>query len=484
MNDLSKSLEDLSKSTDYPFHMPGHKRRVPEGLPKELADAYRIDITEIDGFDNLHDPRGILAEAQMNAADIFGAEESFFLVNGSSCGILAALRTVLAGPDQVLLMGRNAHRSVYNGLYLSGAHARYLYPERLECGIYGGITSQQVREALEKERPSAVLITSPTYEGIVSPIEEIAEVAHAFQVPLIVDEAHGAHLSLWGDGMFFPKSAVTMGADLVIQSLHKTLPAMTQTAILHVSGNRIDRETLRQHLAMFQTSSPSYVLMSSITSALDLCARKKDVLGKAYRNRLCDFYEKTNDLSHLQILFPIGETRKKIQKDPGKLLIATDRSSISGPELHERLRTDYHLQPEMAAGRYVLAMTSVSDSEEGMKRLISALHSIDGQIGEAADPTEPDPDIGEAEEVLSISEALRASKESVLWKEAAGRISAEYAYFYPPGIPLIVPGERISTEVLSKIEEGAAMGLTVIGPNAFDEGRIACVTGTGSRYTE
>lgn len=264
---ILKLLTEYAGSDAYPFHMPGHKRReIPDGVPGGFPDPYGIDITEIDGFDNLHHAEGILKNAMDEAAAVYGADRSWYLVNGSTCGILSAVFAVTENGGKILT-ARNCHKAVYHAIYLNRLKTEYLYPEEIaEFGINGGIQAEDVREALEKDaikyagkrecakkagdpekaensenRGScegiinskngrkkcadiqAVLITSPTYEGVVSDIRAIAEAAHEYGVPLIVDEAHGAHLEFADQCHSFPKSALECGADIVIQSLHKTM---------------------------------------------------------------------------------------------------------------------------------------------------------------------------------------------------------------------------------------------------------------------
>lgn len=248
--------------------MPGHKRNAWGELPAQL---YRLDITEIDGFDNLHQPEGILKELQEQAAACCGAEESYYLVNGSTGGILSAVSAALPASGHIL-MARNCHKSAYHAAYLRNLRTSYLYPKMLEdYDIFDMVSPEQIEEALDKEPDiQAVLLVSPTYEGRISNIRQISEIVHARGIPLIVDEAHGAHLG-WSDAVH--ENSCRQGADLVIQSVHKTLPALTQTALLHVNGTIVDRERLRRFLHIYQSSSPSYLLMASIDNALQYMER-------------------------------------------------------------------------------------------------------------------------------------------------------------------------------------------------------------------
>ena len=249
---LYKELERYGDLDYYPYHMPGHKRRQLGEIPEQLL---KTDITEIDGFDNLHQAEGILKEAQELAGRLYGAEETFYLVNGSTCGILSAISAALPVGGH-LLMARGCHKSVYHAAYLRKLKLSYLYPKRLpEFGFSEAVTAEQVREALEQESDiGAVLIVSPTYEGRIADVKAIADEVHAKGLPLIVDEAHGAHLG-FADG--FASGSCQAGADLVIHSVHKTLPAMTQTALLHVNGGRIDRDLLKRFLRIYHSISMS-----------------------------------------------------------------------------------------------------------------------------------------------------------------------------------------------------------------------------------
>ena len=256
---LLEQLQEYGQSDYYPFHMPGHKR-----ASLDFPNPYQIDITEIDGFDNLHHPEGVLKDAMERASGIYKSDKSWFLVNGSSCGILSAV-CGLTKPGGTILMSRNCHKSVYHGVFQNQLHAQYLYPQYLpEFGIQGGILPEDVENSLKSGSDiQAVLIVSPTYEGMVSDIEEIAKIVHKYGIPLIVDEAHGAHFPFAYQGGF-PVSALDLGADVVIQSLHKTLPSFTQTGILHWKRGYSDCEKIERYLQIYQSSSPSYLFMAGI----------------------------------------------------------------------------------------------------------------------------------------------------------------------------------------------------------------------------
>lgn len=460
MNNIFDKLKAYSDSDYYAFHMPGHKRNL------DLMDGtspYRIDITEIDGFDDLHHAEGILRDAQERAARVYHADETHFLVNGSTVGILSAILGTTEKGDSILV-ARNCHKSVYHAIYLNELDPVYLYPKfDTEQGLSTEIDAADVQKALE-EHPKicAVMIVSPTYDGVVSDIEKIAEIVHAKGCPLIVDEAHGAH---FGFDPYFPKSANIYGADLVINSLHKTLPALTQTALLHVNGDMVNRRKVKQYLDMLQTSSPSYILMASIDASIGMLEETLETHSDArsdykYKNIFSEYANRIEalrkDLKRLKYL-KIIQTDNTDRYDRSKFVISVKHAPMSSHELYEILLHRYHLQMEMLAGTYVLAMTTVGDTQEGLDRLRDALLEIDKEIDtRQGRPAAIETDLPLSgrqpalEKVWTIAEAVnRTDKiQKRSFEDSIGCISVEYAYLYPPGSPLIVPGERITKEAV------------------------------------
>lgn len=479
---LLGQLQKYAASDVYPFHMPGHKRNP--GISYFPVD---IDITEIDGFDNLHQANGILKDAQEHAARLYGSSESFFLINGSTGGILAAISAAVS-PNGRIAFARNSHKAAYHAVFLRDLQPEYLYPGiirkqskkdsfvedglRYVQGICGEINCAEVEEALKRYPDiEAVFVTSPTYEGMVSNIEKIADITHRYQCILIVDEAHGSHLGLDQETGFFPKSAVSCGADIVIQSLHKTLPSPTQTAILHVNGERIDREKLRNFLQIYQTSSPSYVLMAAMDACIRYIGENGKELFRAYKKRLEEFYIQAETLRHLFVLQPkAAEKMNGIWRmDPSKICIFTGNSGLNGVQLYKILLEEFHLQMEMAAGSYVLAMTSVMDTQEGFERLLHALTKIDARTEKNGLHNIVFPDIPKPYAAMTLAQAeqLKMEKKAhVLLEESEGCVSLEYRYIYPPGVPLLVPGERITSEVIEILGYYRQCGLTVLGGRA------------------
>ena len=458
MGELFDKLANYGNSGIYPFHMPGHKRQKTVDF-----NPYKIDITEIEGFDNLHHAEGVLLEAQKKAEKLYGSEESHFLINGSTAGILSA---VSACAKKTVLIARNCHKAVYHAALIRNLDVYYVYPEiQEEFMLNGGINPADVERSLE-EHPEieAVVITSPTYDGIVSDVKRIAEIAHAHKKPLIVDEAHGAH---FGFHPYFPENANQQGADVVIHSVHKTLPAPTQTALFHMNGNLADREAVRKYLHMFQSSSPSYILMAGIDACMGLLETKADELFSKYADRLQRTRKKLGKLKNLEL-------EESEHFDRSKIVISTKNTMLTGKQLYEELLEHYHLQMEMAAGAYIIAMTSIGDTDAGMERLEDALFEIDmnWEVQKTTDDLSvKSVKIGilpQLEQICSSGDVWnRRNREqrrkSVRWDEAVGQISAEYAYLYPPGIPLIVPGERISEEAIRLLLEYRSIGFEIEG---------------------
>lgn len=456
---LEKKLLDYAKSDMYPFHMPGHKR-----VPLEQWNPYQMDITEIDGFDNLHEARELLMEIQKQAAQVYGAEQSFYLVNGSTCGILAAISACVKRRGKIL-MARNCHKSVYNAAFLRELDVVYVYPEVTRMGIQGQVSVDKIADLLKKEADiEAVLITSPTYDGITSNVAEIAKIVHNYGIPLIVDAAHGAHL---GFVESFPENPIHLGADIVIESVHKTLPAFTQTALLHVCSHRIDGSRVKKYLGIYETSSPSYVLMAGI----ERCVSYIREHGKADLSKLSEnldwFYQKTRNLKNLKVLEKTGLSKEEAYDfDKSKILIFSKNQEVSGAALHKILLEEYHLQMEMVSGQYVLALCSVMDTREGFQRLAEALLEIDDRDiflkGDTMNWTK-ESIYREQKQFLPIYKTEELERTEMELQDAEGKVAGEYIYLYPPGIPLIVPGELISKEVIEDIKMCQKAGLTVEG---------------------
>ncbi len=462
MSELYRKLIEYSQSDYYPFHMPGHKRNVNDGL-----NPYKYDITEIEGFDNLHEPQGILRIAMEEAARFYESDKTYFLVNGSTCGILAAISGTVVKHDKIIA-ARNCHKSVYNAMYINELVPIYVYPHYVErYGINGGIMREDVEIAMDdNQEAKVVVITSPTYEGIVSDIADIARTVHEHGGILIVDEAHGAH---FGMNPEFPGNALSNGADIVIQSIHKTLPSLTQTALLHIKSNRIDIEKVERFLRIYQTSSPSYVLISSITECIDKIKTDSIFMFEPYVKRLMAIKRYAKELTHLKLMGEeIVGNNGVYDLDISKIVMSVRGTGYSGKWLYNYVLEKNHLQLEMAAGDYAIAMTSPMDTEEGLLRLFTAIAEADRDIriyGNGRYNVSEDYRMQKVIAPENIYNAVNADSESVLLRRAEGKISAEYIYLYPPGCPIVAPGELITGELISLMERYKAGGLTLHGGN-------------------
>lgn len=417
--------DKLKKNKRIPFHMPGHKRNT--GLLGNKF-PYDIDITEIDGFDNLHNPEGVIKEIEDKAKEDYECDNSFVLVNGSTVGILAGILTTVKRGDTVLI-ARNCHKSVYNGIELAGAKAEYILPEVDEYGILKAVEPDALEDKIRLFNPKLIVITSPTYEGVNSDVEKLSETAHKYNIPIMLDAAHGAHYV-----------GYAKYTDITVMSLHKTMPALTQCALAHVNGDLVNPEDYRIKLSMLETSSPSYILLCSVEECLDM---KLDYWTfHIQRDKL---FEKCKKLHHLKLL----------DYDITKLVIFCGYCNINGIKLAEKLRNEYNIEVEMAAKNYVVLILTACDDFKNYKLLRKALFQIDGNL--------------KSRELISDDLPALPYKSSDIFEfkglsdfnDSAGKVSAEYIWAYPPGIPLIVPGEIISEELIEYIKKSIKLGVNI-----------------------
>lgn len=536
---LIDSLEEYNNSDAYPFHMPGHKRCEGKEFPAFIQDWFRYDITEIDDFDNLHHANGIIKTAMDKTAKLYHSKQSYFLVNGSTCGILAAISAAVPRGGRIL-MSRGSHKSAYNAVMLRDLDAVYLYSKQCDkLGLDVELSLDAIKKVIcesadqddleqtlkedgnsiggnttdackYRKKIDAVFLTSPTYEGISLNIREIAEYLHSKNIPLIVDAAHGAHFGMAG---YLPENAVDAGADIVIHSLHKTLPSPTQTAVLHFNSDLISIAKLKRFLGVYETSSPSYPMMAAMECCVDyLLADRKKEWDKFYHLREI-LSEKLSDLKVIGVLdyFSVhnefGLTRSQLP-EIGKMVIYLRRNNelYDAKWLYDRLRIKYHLQPEFALPQYLLLFMTLMDTEESYERLNKALHEIDEELyhlmssetkpamretpenkrTERADNEQINNEQINNEQInneqinseqninlpslnhtnirkLRISEAEECEKLNCQLENAEGKVCGDFVYVYPPGQPLIVPGEVISKHVMDQILGFQEAGFEVHG---------------------
>lgn len=512
-NDILSKLDKYKDENIVPMHMPGAKRNkeLIELYMGDMGNPYEKDITEINGFDNMHNAETIIKDAFDEAAELYGADESWYLVNGSTAGNMSAICGVTHKND-VVIMARNCHISVYNAVILNELNPVYIYPEYdEEYGYYKGITLKEIKFIVDKYSSDhdrndikAVILTSPTYEGNVSDIKSIAEYLHQYNIPLIVDEAHGAHFNF---SESFPQSAVKSGADVVINSVHKTLPSLTQTAIMHINYGIVDVERIRRYWNIYQSTSPSYILMSSIARSLSIVKNDGDKLFAEYVDKLTILRNGLSELKHIRLINT---------DDISKLVLGYKDAKW----LYDTLFYKYKIQLEMSSIKYVIAMTSIFDSQEYYDRFLAALKEIDEEIDESISKydredilnSKVDKDLdnrfnsihnGEAdnrlnyssinnqdngnkvniadfrdEQALTIAQAfnrrdLSGCDEIQMNNEKIyGKISGESVYVYPPGIPILCPGEVITRKIIAILEAAGEAGLEVVG---VKEGALLCL---------
>lgn len=438
---LQKQLEALAAART-PLHMPGHKRRV---WPAAGLGCAAWDMTEIDGADDLHEADGILADAMRRTAALYGSRRCWYLVGGSTVGLLAGVRA-LAPFGSEILMARNCHKAVYHAVELGQLRAHYLLPPIDPAfGVYGSVQPADVQAALEQHKNiRCVVITSPTYEGVVSDIASLAKICHAHGVPLLVDEAHGAHYLPFAEPLGWQGGAVAAGADVVVQSAHKTLPSLTQTAFLQVNGTLADDAEIERQLDMFETSSPSYPLLVSLDGCTAWLAQQGKTAFAAWRQQLNSFDDAVRNFRHTPILCHGADTLQDHPDfyafDAGKILL---RMGSRGAAF---LRQN-GFEPEMVRGDDVLAMTSPCDAPDTLPRLAQVLQKWDDTAQKLQSPALTLPRPGRA--ALPIGQAVLQGSRTLPMQQAAGRISAEYIWAYPPGVPLLAPGEEITPEFLT-----------------------------------
>ena len=469
---LAGRLRAYADSGMLPMHMPGHKRKVPREILEQMRDVYELDLTEVEGTDDLHHSRGILKEAMDHAAELWGAKKSFFLINGSSCGVLAAIHACLMRAKEgggekkyALAAAQNVHFSARHAMELLGLEEISLPLGRFpDTGIFLPPSLPTLEEILRRETGKGkniigVFITSPGYEGVGADIPAFSRVCKAYRIPLIVDEAHGAHLLFFkkeGVKENFPDTAIRQGGDLVIQSLHKTLPSPTQTALLHLANKEWIPYGARA-LRIFETGSPSYILMAG----MDACIRYMEGAGKEIQNyiqRLKAFQEKMKNLRYLRLWQPPGE---EISFDFCKLIVPAPDFSlkykefngiIDGRALAGILRRDYKIETEMALTGYVLAMSTLCDGREDLDRLFFALKDLDDRLGRAFSQGEG-----------ALRELVFQKRPSPVLESLRGQRAREDIILYPPGIVLVKKGQVVDDNTCKQLLELQKKGANLYG---------------------
>lgn len=451
---LLEQLIGHFKNNPVSFHVPGHKYGSLFPAPEKnyFQELLKLDATELTGLDDLHSPEGVILEAEKLLAQFTGAKKSFFLINGSTVGNLAMIMATVEEYDTVLVQ-RNCHKSILNALSLVKADPIFLGPEVDEkWGIAGGVSYNTVKQAVEMYPHSkALILTYPNYYGMVNDLEEIIKISHDKQIPVLIDEAHGAHFH----GGNFPKSAVQLNADIVVQSAHKTLPAMTMGAYLHFNSNIVSERNIIKYLQILQSSSPSYPIMASLDIARNYLATFSNEDAEYLLKKIKEFKGELQKINGIKVL-----SYNEGKGDPLKITIQST-TSLSGYELQTLLEKG-GVFPEMADPYNVLLVfpflkrNSDFSTEEIINRFKTALQSAEATNTVKEKLTFKKPKISKL--AIHSKELAKYSNKAVPLNEAIGKISAQLIIPYPPGIPLLFPGEIITYEDIENIKLLQSMG--------------------------
>lgn len=463
---LLEALETFERENPAYFRIPAH--RFLKGLNPVLAgkNLAALDLSEAEGLDDLHQASGPIREAQELAAELFRARETFFLVNGTTCGNEAMVLSAVQEGEKIIVP-RNVHKSVLMGLIMSGASPVYVMPEYLEeWNLWGSVTPGAIEEAFEREPESrAVLLVSPTYYGITSDLERIAQICRRHNALLLVDEAHGTHL-YFSDQL--PKGALQCGADAAAQSFHKTAGSFTQSSLLHLGSGRIDRQRVAENLHLVQSTSPSYLLMASLDAARrELAVNGHEMMEKAVElSRMA-----ARGLKEIPGVRVLEEPEKKnpavFGKDCTRLVFSASDLGISGYRLGELLYERFRVSPELTDGENVAAVITFANEPEDIRRLTEAVRILAGEAEKGGGAGKRGRDFqifGMPIQAMTPREAYFGRKwETLPLEQTEGRIIKEMIVPYPPGIPLLCPGEVITGEHIRAVREYREAGCEIHG---------------------
>ena len=483
MNDrdltLSRHLRETQAADRAPFHMPGHKAGTgapAAGLEILGRAVYEADVSELGGFDYLHGARTAIADAQAMTAELLGAQRSWFLINGATVGNIAAICATVGDGEQ-LLVARGSHRSVYAGIWASGAVPVYLPPVRnRELDGLFGVDPDDVRAALSTNPGiRAIHVTTPSMFGLTIPLPEIAAVAAERELPLIVDEAHGTHFAFHPD---LPATALSLDADVVVHSPHKALGSLTQSALVHHQGDRVDPHRLDRALQMLQSSSPSAPLLVSLAATLDEMARRGEALwGEAIALAAQARDALAADATLAVYDEALAGSPGIAGLDPAKVVVDVGRSGLTGFAADRWLIAEHGIRAEAADLRRLVFSVTMADTAATIAALIDGLKAFSehasGQVTES--PIISAWPLGNPEMALTPRAAGGAPTESVAIANAAGRVSGEMVVPYPPGIPLLVPGEVVRAEILDALGELRDAGCRIVGMAGADGTTLTCL---------
>lgn len=464
---LFTALKKHAEQNPIQFHIPGHKKG--NGMDPEFREfigenALSIDLINIGPLDDLHLPKGVIKQSQDLAAKAFGADHTFFSVQGTSGAIMAMIMSV-CNPEDKILVPRNVHKSIMSAIVFSGAIPIFIHPEvDSRFGISHGITPDSIEKAL-KFHPDAkaVLVINPTYYGISGDLKKIVKIAHSRDIPVLVDEAHGAHIHFHKE---LPLSAMEAGADMAATSVHKLGGSLTQSSILNLRGNLVSPKRVQSVLSMLTTTSTSYLLLASLDVARKSLVTEgqallEDTIRKAEETR-----SQINEIPHLYCMgHEILESSAAVAMDPTKLLISVKELGITGYDVEKWLRHKYNIEVELSDLYNILCIVTPGDTDEDLLTLIQALtelsHEYKNQVDKSVDSSVLLPKIPPL--ALTPRDAFYADTEVIPFEESVGRIIAEFVMVYPPGIPIFIPGEIITKDNLIYTQKNIEAGLPVQG---------------------
>lgn len=451
---IAEGLQQFLEKEPIPWHMPGHKRRMnflSEGniIDDALAKTICIDVTEVEETDDLYEPEAMIGDSLKEITKLYGTAQSYYIVNGATGGILAAISATASKirergtKNPCFAIAENCHKSVFNGVRLAGVNIEYIKTKKLDennINAYGAVEVSTVKNLCETKNIDALVLTSPTYEGVISNISEISKELHKYGAILIVDEAHGAHLPFYKREM----SAIYSGADIIVQSLHKTLPAMTQTAVLHVMNEELKSE-VENTIKIFMSSSPSYVMMCSMEAAI---AWADDYDYDSYYSLIEGFRNKLKETKCIELVdATLLEATGGSYYDLSRLVITTKNKKVNGTLIAALLKQYGNIVVEMSGSNYVVLISSPLDGNEEFNHLLETLLRVDDEIFY----NEGKYNVATNDEVILKLEALR------------GKISSADLFVYPPGNYVARKGEIVTDEMIEKLIEYAKSNLIIRG---------------------
>lgn len=462
---LLTKLKELVTKNNTAFYAPGHKKG--QGINDNLKDlmgelVFKADLPELPELDNLFAPETVINEAQNLASEAFGAKKTWFLINGSTCGIIASILATCGTGDKIILP-RNIHQSAIFGLILSGAIPIFINPEyNSQFDLSYGITANVIQKALQQHPDTkAVMVVYPTYHGICSDLKKIAQLTNQYNIPLLVDEAHGAHFHFHPD---LPPSALECGADLTIQSTHKVLGAMTQASMLHIQGNKIEPNSISKSLQLVQSSSPSYLLLASLDAARQQMAIHGQNLLDKTLNLSNQAIEKIKKIKNLSIFSLNKSTPAFLVLDKTRLTVNVTELGLTGYEADEILNQDLGVTAELPSLTGLTFIISIGNTQTDINKLLTAFENLNKYQKVTKKNLFKVDSFNDYSQInISPREAFFRKNDSILLEESIGYISAEIICPYPPGIPILMPGEIISLEALEYLKEVTRLGAIISG---------------------